>query len=197
MDLLAELAKRTEAKTPSAAASQSWDFSNDEKETVAPNGLQNPTPETSTPGASTPTPGAPATEAPKIDKKEAKIAAESSQAAIEFLTTLIGEFIVNYQFAKNFTPEQKELLNEKLLDTNPDFLDDHEKTLLARYQRLEKKKNKKLKGLEQSEKARERMTHAFEKYSELTGKTFMSPGLMLGVAIGENVVKTITTLVFD
>lgn len=196
MTLLEELAKRTEAKTPSAAASQSWDFSNDEKETVAPNGLQNPTPEATTQQTTT-APGATTTEAPKIDKKEAKIAAESSQAAIEFLTTLIGEFIVNYQFAKNFTPEQKELLNEKLLDSNPDFLNDEEKTLLARYQRLEKKKNKKLKGLEQSEKARERMVHAFEKYSELTGQTFMSPGLMLGIAVGENVVKTITTLVFD
>lgn len=197
MDLLAELAKRTEPKTPSAASSQSWDFSNDEKETVQPNGLQNPTPEAITQGASTPTPGATTPEAPKIDKREAKIAAESSQAAIEFLTTLIGEFIVNYQFSKNFTDEQKELLNEKILDTNPDLLSEEEKTLLARYKRLEKKKDKKIKNLEQSERARERMTHAFEKYSELTGKTFMTPGLMLGVAIGENIVKSATTLIFD
>lgn len=196
MDLLEELKKRTEPKTPSEAASQIWDFSNDEKETVAPNGLQNPTPEASTQPTTT-TPGATNPEAPKIDKKEAKIAAEASQAGIEFLTTLIGEFIVNYQFSKNFTDEQKELLNEKLLDSNPDFLNDEEKTLLARYKRLEKKKDKKLKGLEQGEKARERMVHAFEKYSELTGTTFMTPGLMLGVAVGENVVKTITTLIFD
>lgn len=195
MDLLEILKQKTETKTPSVAASQSWDFSTDDKtDIVAPVGA-NPQPTQTAPAQ--PTQAVQTDNEPKPDKKTIRMDAEASQAGIEFLTTLIGEFIITWMYYKKFTAEQRELINEKLLDSNPATFTDEEKALLHRYQRLMKEKDRKMKKMEQSDKAKERMINAFERYSEITGKTFMSPGLMLTVAISENVVKTITSVAFD
>lgn len=196
MDLLEILKQKTETKTPSVAASQSWDFSTDDKQdVVAPVGVNThqKQPQTTTTAPSNTTQSG----EPKPDKKTIRMDAEASQAGIEFLTTLIGEFIITWMYYKKFTAEQRELINEKLLDSNQAKFTDEEKALLHRYQRLMKEKDRKMKKMEQSDKAKERMINAFERYSEITGKTFMSPGLMLTVAISENVVKTITSVAFD
>jgi len=195
MDLLEILKQKTETKTPSVAASQSWDFSTDDKTDIVAPVRANPQPTQTAPAQ--PTQAVQTDNEPKPDKKTIRIDAEASQAGIEFLTTLIGEFIITWMYYKKFTAEQRELINEKLLDSNPATFTDEEKALLHRYQRLMKEKDRKMKKMEQSDKAKERMINAFERYSEITGKTFMSPGLMLTVAISENVVKTITSVAFD
>lgn len=195
MDLLEVLKQKTEVKTPSVAASQSWDFSTDDKtDIVAPVGA---TPQTTQTTTSQPTQAVQTDNEPKPDKKTIRMDAEASQAGIEFLTTLIGELIITWMYHKKFSVEQRELLNEKLLDANPANFTDEEKALLNRYNRLMKEKDRKMKKMEQSERAKERMINAFERYSEITGKTFMSPGLMLTIAVSENIVKTITSVAFD
>lgn len=193
MDLLAELAKRTDVKKPSEAATKAWDFSEKEADTVQPNNMAAPIQPTENQAAQTQEQATNST----LDKKEIQMSAEASQAGVEFLTTLVGELIIEILHRKKFTADQLDLLQNKLLDAKVETLTEEEQSLLSKYNRLTKTKDKKIKKLEQSEKSKERMVNAFAKYSEITGKTFMSPGLMLGIAISENVVKTVTSVVFD
>lgn len=197
MDLLEELKKRTTEKLPSAAASKSWDFSDKETtDTIAPNDFttQQPTPQTQT--QATTKASEPKSEN-KLDAKTIKMDSEASQAAVEFLTTMIGEVIVNLMYRSKFSMDERQQLSDKVLDAKEENLNDEEKQLLRKYKRLMKEKDKKIDKLTPSDKARERMTDAFAKYAEMTGKTFFTPGMMLGVAIGESVIKTTTSVIFD
>ena len=192
-DLIAELAGATEQKTVSANPITEWNFDNEEKTPIVN--------ETQTPGATT-TPGTttPTTQAPvkgEITPRMRKLDAEASQAGVEFLTSKAAEIAICIKYARKFSDEEKHAVNSDLLYRTPEQLTVEQAQLVARWKAIQKQKDAKIKKVELSNPQRERMVAAFEKYSEATGKTFLTPGSMLAISIIETVMDSALEVFID
>lgn len=194
-DLIAELAAVTEVKTPSAAPVIEWNFENPDKTPVAVTTESTPA---TIPGTN-PAPITPGQQTPQntLSLKERKLDAEASQAGVEFLTAKAAEIAISIKYSRKFTKEEKDALNGDLLHRKPEDLNDIQAQLVARWNATVKIKDKKLKKVELSDKQRERMVRAFERYSEATGKTFLTPGSMLGISILEQVMDSAFEIFID
>lgn len=190
-DLVAELATATEQKTVSANPVMEWNFDNDDK-TPGVNDPKNE-PTNTTPA----TQNTAAQNKGEITPRMRKLDAEASQAGVEFLTSKAAEIAICIKYARKFTDEEKHAINSDLLYRAPDKLTEEQTQLVNRWKAIQKQKDAKIKKVELGEKQRERMVAAFEKYSEATGKTFLTPGSMLAISIIETVMDSALEVFID
>jgi ElaB/YqjD/DUF883 family membrane-anchored ribosome-binding protein len=201
-DLQSILQQTTEEKKPGAAkvapaASNFWEASDDDfepvkKETAAPK------PEATKAGAAAETETTEATK-PKLTDSVIKSSARTATGMIELTTKMIITPIQNYKFKKklekSFTDAQLNKIDEKLMDADAKSLDDEEKRLKARFERMMDKQQKKLDGIEFNPDEKKDLTEAFEEYMKFTQST-LSPAWFVGLAIintvGRRAVDTFT-----
>lgn len=191
-DLLSELKKATAIKQPSTKKSATWNFDDDDVEQDLPpvkDGQQS-TSETEKPKET------PAKKT-ELSEKEIKAGAETGAAAVELLTSLLSEGIINFRYYRKFTPEEREKLNNEILDKPDHQRTDDEQTMANKFERLMSQRDKKLGKVKMSETARERLIFGFTKHAEITGKPVMSPQYILGITIGESVIKSVFEALMD
>lgn len=183
-DLLSELDKATEKKEPSANNVKSWNFGDDDeaKNEATEQTQQADTTEQELAKAGN-NPGG-------LTERQMRNNAIASAAGVSLLTELLCEGIISMRYHFKIDSEKRELLDERLLDTDYNTLNDQEKFLVNKYNRLKKECNEKLAKISKSTKNRERMEEAFYEYSRSTGKVFLTPQSRLWISIGEDVIKS-------
>lgn len=187
-DLLSELDRVTETKTPGAEGqNKPWGWGEDEVPI-----------EPKTPGTTkTQPPANPGNPNQKLTEAQIKSAAVASAAGVEFITSLVTEGIINLRYFHKFNEDERQKLDEYILDSAPEKLTEDEKQLSNRYNRLMDRRDKKIEKVTMSDKSRKRMEDAFEAYTVATGKVFLTPQTQLGLSVGESVVKAIIAAFID
>lgn len=184
-DLLSKLMVATEKKIPNInQAAKAWTFQDEpETEEIAPKGT-----ETTATQPNNANQDQQNNEAKKPTKQELEASAESGATIVEFCSSIIFEGIVKVRFSRKFTDDEKQLLDEKVIDEAIENLTPEEQKLKRKYERLEKAKQRKLEEIETTDKQRKKMYDAFYKYSEVTGKT-LGPGWIIGATIIDVVIN--------
>lgn len=134
--------------------------------------------------------------AKKVSKQDAKLSGETAAAGIDFVTSIVAEAIVAIKSNNKFTGDERKQYNDLIRDADKSKLTEQGLFIREKGDRIIREKNRKLKEIEPSEKARQRMEAAFTKYYEITGKE-LSPVTLVVAAIAENVIHTISKAAID
>jgi hypothetical protein len=213
--LLDKLKQATEKKTPGATqevkketakASSYWgadDFETEQEHVTASPQQQTATVEETltqpadqqAPVEKTLTQGT--TEEKPVTRAVKEAQARITTSSINTLQKLIFEFIVNLKTKKKFKPEEITRL-EFISDANPTELTDvKDKNLWLKWDKIMKKRDKKIKKIDMTEDERRDMTAMFMDYQEASGR-ILSPGWGLSIQIADVLAKrAITTFMED
>lgn len=159
VDLHAALSEATETKAPQAdKASDAWDFSKVDSatETVAEPGTEEPAKkeEAKEPKASA-----------KVSEEVRKASAETATMMFDQLLQLTGNFAVNNKFKKKLTAdEQKRVLEKDLEDCELDALEEEDRILKKKFDRLIKNRDKKIKNIPLDADETKRCETSFNQY---------------------------------
>jgi hypothetical protein len=189
-DLLSQLSELTEPKEPSEKQPKSFVWQDDDLD--GENEPQNQT-ETQANTTSKPIEGA----NKNLSPEEIKLSAQSSAAGVELITSLLSEAIINLRYYNKFTDDERTRLDEEILDKNPTQLNEEELRLSNKWHRLMARKKEKEDKISISDKARKNLEDSFAAYTELTGKTFLTPKSRLWVFIAEHTIKSVIAAATD
>lgn len=165
-DLLARLTKKTETKLPGTVEETKttksfWESSDEDFEKVAEKPVSNTSKE-GTESKSKEEKTESGKKEPLTDKSFHNSAANAT-ALIEFSTNGLCQLVVNRKFKKRFTPEEMLVVNNGLDDADPKSLNEVQKTLYEKYQKLNTKKEDMLRKLPFTGLEKDVMEDAFYK----------------------------------
>ncbi len=189
-NLMDELNAATPEKKPSTTKDPSWNFKDDEVEQEKGD-VKSQQQEQNQQGAQQQDPNKSATQEQLLKGSQA------AAATVEFCTSLLSETIINLKYYFKFNAEEREKLDEEILDKPETKRTEEEQTLANRFDRLMNRRDAKLKNVKLSEQARKRMEDGFMEYAKITGKPPMNPKSLLYVTISEAVVKSVINAVLD
>lgn len=189
------LEQETEAKAPTENVTKMWSF--DDEATII---SETKTGETKTEGSIfSSEPKKP--EQPKevlTDKRKEEIrtaSAETAVASLDAMIELVGSFIVNRKFKKQFSKEDFKK-GKDIFDRDPDMLDDADKELQKKFKRELEIRADKLKQLPFEESDTQRLNAIFYNYFKITNKE-LSPEFLLYTGIGSILIDKATVIFMD
>jgi hypothetical protein len=189
-NLAEELDKATQKKSPSTTKNASWNFGDDEVEQdsgpVASQQQGNEQQAQQKPDANTP-----------ANSEDLRKGAETAAATVEFLASLLGEAIINIKYFFKFTADERERLDEEILDKPDSKRTEDEQVLASKFNRLMARRDEKLKNVKVSDTARKRMIDGFTDYAKITGKPPMNPKMLPWVTVSEIALKTVMNAALD
>jgi hypothetical protein len=170
-DLAARLRSATETKSPEQTVSVNDGFWDQEAEIEE---------ETAEEAAS----------APKSKSREQEIKDSGDTAAVgqELLVTMLCDGIIGIRHRNKFTPEENEKLKQGLIDADAEVLQGDQKTLRAKWDRLQKQREKKKRDIQYTADQRQRMQRAWQEYFRITGKK-LSPEWLIVISLFEGAIK--------
>lgn len=206
-ELLQKLADQTEFKSPgegnNVISSDFWDKKEDEKETVTPEEKKNEketkatsdtkTTETTDTEETKPTPERPK----KLDKEVKEASARTMVQMVDFTQKLIFTPIVNYKAKKKFTDAEVTRLDESNIeDADKESLKDDDLALRNKWDRVMKRRDKKLKEIPFTDPEIKDLTTACYNYMDVKQKE-LPPEYFLALTIATIVGKRAIDVVFD
>lgn len=184
-DLLSKLDQATEKKEVNTANTVVYDFTGEDittKETPkeeSANFVSDPKPETK-PG--TETKKDPASE-PKLSKELKLATARITVSALDSTQRVIFTPLINRKYAKKFTPDEVNKLNDKnIIDEAKERLEADDLTLRNKFDRLMKKRDKKLKDITFTDPESQDLEKIFVQYMDVKNEA-LPPEIMLFIGI--------------
>lgn len=181
------LAQATEYKNPSQEKS-AWDFSNldesqdnqEENENIENKGPEKPK-------------NAPQ----KVSDEVKRDSARTATVLFSQLIEVTGTFAINQKFKKKLSPEEKQrIIESDLEDKLLDEIDEADRILKKKFDRLLKQRDKKIKAIPLSNEEEKRCENSFYEYFKIKDIS-MPPEWMLGFTLGTILIDRTIEVVAD
>lgn len=189
------LEQDTETKAPTETVTKMWSF-DDEATIVSETNSAGQTTSNNNSASDPKKPEQPKEVLTDKRKEEIRVAsAETAVASLDAMIELVGGFIVNRKFKKQFTKEELKK-GRDIFDRDPDMLDDGDKELQKKFKRELDVRAEKLKQLPFETTDTERLNAIFYNYFKITNKE-LSPEFLLYTGIGSILIDKATVIFMD